>query len=71
MHDVIHNSPGLHVHTMSLYHVVVDTMEEEAERLDHHQNPHQIVDLEDRIPTDTGSKKNLVTLWQGKWRHVE
>lgn len=54
MHDVVHDGPGLHVHPVSLYHVVVDAVEEQAEGLDHHQHPHQVVDLEDRVPAGTG-----------------
>lgn len=52
VHDIEHDSPGLHVDPSCLNEVVVDTMEEQAERLDNDQNTHQVVDLEDGIPAE-------------------
>lgn len=49
VHDIEHDSPGLHVDPSCLNEVVVDAMEEQAERLDDDQNAHQVVDLEDGI----------------------
>ena len=63
MHDVVHDGPRLHVHAVDLYHVVVDPMKEETERLDHHQHPHQVVDLEHRV--SAGTLKGLVCVYVG------
>ena len=73
MHDIVHDSPSLHVDTTRLYHVVIDSMEQKAERLDHHQYSHQVVDLEHRISAGTGKGHCvsdllvcLKTDWEGR-----
>lgn len=49
MHDVVHDSPGLHVCALDLYEVVVDGVQQQRQRLDYDQHAHQVVDLEHRL----------------------
>ena len=52
--DVVENGPGLHVDPIGGYLGVVDSMEEEGERLEEHQGSHDPVD-----PVDLGHNYKL------------
>ena len=50
MHNVEHDCPSLYMRALDLDEVEVEGVEQQRQGLDHHQNPHQVVDLEHRVP---------------------